>query len=372
MNDGAIRPQRSKFLRYAAAYLPFWQKKGIGLYGYFGHGDLGDDAAFYAGRSLLREPLLPISKRCHAFNPHMLKGLLIGGGAVLKSQCPFIPRRLLTKDKWNFPVVLFSAGVGCDYNQQFSKDAEDKIRKLCRICDYLSVRDKLSQQLLNRLGFSEVAILPHLELALEERPREFDFNKNNFTVGIVLTPHSDFAPETFEKIIDAFSQFTDYLTAQGNDVIFLPFEKQSSENTKESEVISAIIKRLKAKERVRVLEGDIEPQEMLFAIKKYCDMMVCMRLHGAVFSTNAGLPFLCLSYNLMHDGFLGMLDAGDLGMSLFNGFSFQALKNKFEYALENYESIKSRLIGKRDSLRSIIYNQITGIKKVLRLFAQGN
>ena len=371
MSDRVIRPTKSKFLRYLKSYLPFWKKKRIGFYGYFGHGDLGDDASFSVGRDLLGEDVIPMSKRCYAFNPHILKGLLIGGGAVLKGEYPFIPRRLLMRDEWSFPVILLSAGVGCDYNKEFTEQAKDKIRKLCHICDYITVRDKLSQEFLNNLGFNRVSILPHLELALEDKFKKFTFNKEGFTVGIALTPHPEFGSHIFEKMIYVFSQLTDYLTDNGNNVIYLPFEKSISENTKETVVIQEIIKRLrkkgqgKGKGKVRVLEGDIEPQEMLFAIRNYCDAMVCMRLHSAVFATNAGIPFFCVSYNLMHKGFLEMLELLDLELSIYSDFSFEALRDKFEYILKDYSLLAARLVEKKNDLRSIIYKEISNIRNIL-------
>ena len=365
MNDKIIKPERSKLVRYLKSYLPFWQKKKIGFYGNFGHGDLGDDASFIVGRDLLRENIMPISKRCYAFNPHILKGLLIGGGGVLRWESPYLPRRVLKKDKWGFPVILFSAGVNCDYSKEFTKETKDKINKLCDICDYITVRDRISQEFLNNLGIDHVSILPHLELALKEKPREFDFPKEGFTVGIVLTPHTEFGSYTFKKITDVFLQFTDYLTNSGNNVIYIPFEGSIHGSTKEGELIQEIMKRSKNKDRIKALAEGVQPPEVLFAIRNYCDIMVCMRLHGAVFSVNAGVPFICVSYNLMHKAFLEMLGASDLELSILEEFSFELLRNKFEYILKNYNSLAAKLVEKRDYLRDLIYREASHIRSIL-------
>lgn len=370
MYNDLIRPTDSKFLHYLKAYLPFWQKKRIGFYGNFGHGDLGDDACFIAARDLLGEDLSPISKKCYAFNPHMLKGFLIGGGGAFRWESPYLPRRIFKKDKWDFPVILFSTGLNCDYHRQFTEETKDKIKKLCRLCTYITVRDRITQKFLNDLGFNNVNILPDLELVLREKPREFNFHKKRFTVGIVLTAHSEFDLSTFKKIEDVFSQFTDYLIDNGKDVVYLPFEDPTSENPREKQLIQSIVKRLNSQDRVRILGEGASPQEVLFAIRNYCDVMVCMRLHSAVFSTNAGIPFLCISYNLMHNGYLEMLDSQDLELEFLKDFSFKALKNKFEYVLNNSNAIKSRIVEKRDYLRSIIYNQISHIKNILSLKAK--
>lgn len=366
MSKQIIKPQKSKFLRYLKSYLPFWQRKKIGFYGNFGHGDLGDDASFIVARKLLNNSILPISKRCYAFNPHILRAFLIGGGGILRWESPYIPRRILTKKKWDFPVVLFSAGINCDYNKKFTEETKDKIKRLCNLCDYVTAKDKISQEFISSLGVSKIGILPDLELVLSEKSRGFNLEKEEFTVGIVLTPHSEFTPRIFEKMIDVFSQFTNYLTDRGNNVLFLPFEKGISENTKEKEFTQEIMRRLRNKNKVKILKEDLEPGEMLFAIKKYCNVMVCTRMHSAVFSTNAAIPFFCISYNLMHRGFLEMLNAQDLELSIFDNFSFESVKDKFEYVLKNYDSIKFKLIEKRDYLRGLIYKEVEFIKKILK------
>jgi polysaccharide pyruvyl transferase WcaK-like protein len=185
----------------------------------------------------------------------------------------------------------------------------------------------------------------------------------------VLTPHSEFSGEDFDKIIDVFSRFTDYLTSNDRDVIYLRFERRSSEDTEEDYLIKKIISKVRDKSRVRDLEEDLGPEEMLSVIKNYCDIMVCMRLHSAVFSTNAGVPFLCVTYNLMHDGFLDMLDAKDMGLSM-SDFSTESLKVKFEYVLDNYERMETKIAVKRDYLKSLIYKEISKIKNLEGMHAE--
>jgi polysaccharide pyruvyl transferase WcaK-like protein len=352
----------TKILPYLRSYL-FFGAKRIGFYANLGHGDLGDEASFLAVKKLLNNDILPISKKCYAFNPGILKAFLIGSGAVLRWESPYIPKRLLTRKKWNFLVVLFSAGMNCDYNKEFSEEIKSRIKKLCGICDYLSVRDAVSQRFLNGLGFDDVNILPDPELALEEKPYKPAFNKKGFTVGIALSPHSEFSKEDFDKIVNVFSQFTDYLTASNKDVIYLRFETKSSEDTKEDYLIKEIMKKVKDKNMVKDFKEDIGPEEMLSVIKNYCDIMVCMRLHAAVFSANAGVPFLCVTYNFMHDGFLDMLDSKDLGLAM-TDLSVESLKAKYEYVLNNYKPLKARIIARRDHLKNMIYNEVEKIKNL--------
>lgn len=366
MSKAVIKPTRSKALRYLKSYALFWQKR-VGFYANFGHGDLGDDACFIAARDLLDKDILPFSKRSLAFNPHILRGLLIGGGAALRWDSPYIPRRIFGREKWNFPVILFSAGINQDYNKEFSAESLDKIKRLCAICDRLTVKDKLSQDFIEKLGFDRVGILPDLGLALEEKEKKFDFDKKRFTVGAVLTPHSEFTPGDFKKMVDIFCRFNDYLVGSDKDVVYLRFEQKDSENTREAQLIQEITKRTKDKDRVRVLNDVVTPKEMLYFMRNFCDAMVCTRLHSAVFSVNAGLPFLSVSYNFMHKGFLEMLDAEDLDMDMFNEFSFQSLKDKFDYIIKNHTALKSRLTEKRDYLRNLIDKEISYIRKNFKI-----
>lgn len=365
MTKPDIKPIKSKLIRYIKSYAQFYGKKKICLYANLGHGDLGDDALFLVAKELLGENILPMSKRCYAFNPRIIKALLISSNAALRWESPYIPRRLLTRDRWDFPVMLFSAGINCDYNKEFTHKTRESIKRLCSICDYLGAKDRLTQRFISDLGFRNVRILPDIDLALKERERKLNFNKENFTVGIVLTSHSEFGSVDFQKIIDIFTKFLGYSLDKDRDVIFLPFERKGSPNKKERDIIAEIVKNVNQRGRVRVLEDDLEPDEMLFVIKSYCDLMVCMRLHGSVFSANAGIPFASISYNMMHKGFLEMLEAEDLDISI-NGFSFEGLKDKFEYVLENRENIKSKLIEKREYLKGLIDKELSYVKRVLK------
>ena len=70
---------------------------------------------------------------------------------------------------------------------EFSSEARDKIKRLCSVCNYISVRDKISQEFINNLGFRNTTVMPDLELVLEESSKDFGFQKEGPTVGIVLT-----------------------------------------------------------------------------------------------------------------------------------------------------------------------------------------
>lgn len=366
MRGNIIRPIEIKILRYVKSYFASWGRKKIGFYGNFGHGDLGDDAAFMAAQQLLVEDIVPVSKRCYAFNPHMLKTLLIGGGGILRWEAPYLPRRIYTKKSWPFPLLLFSAGMNCDYNRSYTEEAKNKIVGLCKMCNYVSVRDNLSQRLLKQWGCGEGVLLPDLELALADKSKEGLFYKNRKTVGIVVSPHSEFTESTFVKLVNEFTKTTNYLIHKGFDVLYIPFEKRCSKNTKEGVIIKEIIKNVKGKSKVTVLGENDDPREVLFVIKKYCDVMLCTRLHSAVFAVNAGVPFVCVSYNIMHRGFLEMCGMDKYEVSIFEDFSFHKLEEIFELVLKNYALLRRKIVEKREYFKRLIYKEVDCVKKIMK------
>jgi len=360
--DTDLKLSDSKFVRYFKSYVML-QGKHVGFYGNFGHGDLGDDASFFVARELLGSDLLPVSKRSYAFNPRILKALLIGGGGNLRWESPYIPRKLLTQEHWDFPIVLFSAGVNCDFNKEYSKDSIDQIKELCKRCEYITVRDRISLNFLHDLGITDAALLPDLELLLKEIPREFDFVKSKKTIGIVVSPHSEFDSALVNSIAGTFVEFINFLGEKDYDTILIPFDSQISENTREWKLIEMIKNGIKDDTHFNVLPRNVSPGETLYAIRQYCDAMVCMRLHSAIFATNAGVPFISLSFNLMHKGFMELLDLNECELNLYENFSFDSLKEKFLHLMNQQDSVIDQLAAKKSELTALITKEVKTIQE---------
>ena len=77
------------------------------------------------------------------------------------------------------------------------------------------------------------------------------------------------------------------------------------------ELLESISKAVKSPDRIKMVSNQLAPQEILHIIKKHCHAMVCMRLHSAIFAANAGIPFICVSFNTMHTAFVEMVDMTD-------------------------------------------------------------
>jgi polysaccharide pyruvyl transferase WcaK-like protein len=356
----SIKTNNNKASRYLKAYLPFW-KKDFGFYGNFGHGDVGDDSAFIVACSLLKTDLLPVSKRCYAFNPHRFKGLLLGGGSVFHSHVPYFPRRLVDSQKISYPLILFSVGINCDYEDSYTEEAKRKIKKVCSLSSYIAARDRVTAEFLKELGVRNVNILPDLDLALEPQPVDLGIDKKRHTVGISLTTHH-FSDLVWDKIKISFSKIINSLLEEGSDILFLPFKISPEENEDERDLIFSILGKNYDKERIKVISDSLSPQELLFAMGKYCDSFIGMRMHSVVFAANSGLPFVSIKYNSMHDGFLDMMELPELGVSLDNSDLDKKVVSKFIEIQSDYNQIKDRIINKRDYLRKLILDQTKKIK----------
>ncbi|MBU1863262.1 MAG: polysaccharide pyruvyl transferase family protein [Candidatus Omnitrophica bacterium] len=365
MNKGTIKPVKSKIMRYCKSYVPFWRKGKIGFYSNFGHGDIGDDAAFFVAQKHFGKDVLPFSKRCYAFNPHMLRALLIGGGGALRWESPYIPRRIFAKKKWPFPVIIFGVGINCDFGKSYTEETKDKIKRLCERADYITVRDTITAHFLKELGYHDVQIMPDIDLLLDEEEVSVPQLARKSTIGIVLSPHSAFSGNDFERIVDSFSDFITQTITHDTNIIFFPFENAASEESKEQELIDAIVRKVNDKERVTILKHATTPQQTLFAMRHCCNSMICMRMHAAVFAANAGIPFVCISYNMMHTGFLDMFDAHDCEIRFFDAFSSGKLQEKYAYLISNYDKIRRTIINKRDSLREVLYRQCNHINALI-------
>jgi len=280
-----IKKAAFKSLRYIRSCIKFCGKKTVCFYGAFGHGNLGDDAAFISGKNMLNTNIVPLSKRLYSFRPHAIKVLFIGGGGIFHWDSPYIPRMLLKRKQWHFPVIILSGGINCDYCRKFEIDAVNKIKKLCYMSNLITVRDEVTRKFLLACGIKkEIKIIPDLALALkEEAPAGANFKKDSFTVGISLATHTEFTSRKAQGIKNIITQFVRHLVARGNRVVFLPFQFKRYDEINEIKVSKEIADEVGYKERIISLRNKYSPGQMLYIIKNHCDFILGMRLHANVF-----------------------------------------------------------------------------------------
>jgi polysaccharide pyruvyl transferase WcaK-like protein len=227
------------------------------------------------------------------------------------------------------------------------------------------VRYLATKRFLDDLGCSNVRVLPDIDLMLNEEPCDSTIDNSKPCVGIVLTPHSMFSDETFRKIETEFLKFVNYVTREGKQVIFFTFDNPDAGDAKELELIHAIKSRATTPDMIFTFDKAQSPHQILYGMKKYCGTMVCMRMHSAVFAANAGIPFICVSYNLMHKGLVEMLNMHEYEIELDEFFSFERIKDRYLKLVNNYDELKSNLVLRRNELIQNIHNEVKIIKGIL-------
>ena len=343
--------------RYIKSYLTISKK--IGFYGAFGYGNIGDDASYFALKDFMKMDIRPLSKKLYAFNPLVLKAMLVGGGGIFHWNAPYFPRRILMKDKWDFPIIILSAGINCDYLCKYTSEAIKKIRRLCNISTLITVRDSLTRDFLLNLGVKKkIRILPDLALILREKKVNLPFKKDSFTVGISLAAHTEFTKRKNKELVFLITKIVNYLISKGHQILFLPFQICEYDKIDERKIFWQLIQNVEDKEKLYILDRYYSPPEMLYIIKNYCDFILGMRLHSNIFAANSDTPFISLSYNIKHKAFLKMMDLSMLDIPITSPSLLKEFRAKFEEIIKNYDSIKSKITVQKEFLQEVIKKEI--------------
>jgi len=301
------------------------------VFGWFSTHNLGDDSALYALQKLFVDEPLVITPQTYRIIPRNLKALVVGaGGCINQATAAHVLKYMRPRPQRRFPCAMISAGVNRDYGDEDFLSNKELLKKFLAQFDFLSVRDRLSQRFLEDLGFPDAVLIPDLVLTLPKPALVYNgLPARKDKAGLVLASNN----ATFQKERDSIFRFLvetcDHVISTGREIVCIPFQVDSSSSGRKqhSEVVlaRAIRERLAHPEEFILIETMPGPVETLDLIERELRYMLSMRLHGNVFAARAGVPFLSLSYNEKHDGFLEMtgmqdfqivLRAGEFGLPL--------------------------------------------------------
>jgi polysaccharide pyruvyl transferase WcaK-like protein len=338
------------------------------FYGWVSTHNLGDDAALWALKRFFVEDLAVITPQTYRSIPHNLKVLVAGAsGGINPTPAAHILKYLERIPNRQFPCALVSSGVNRDYGDDNTDRREEVLKRFLKQFEFLSVRDKLSQRFVERLGFRDVIIIPDLVLTLPRsahREQESPAGKNQ--VGLVLASNN----AAFQKERDAIVRFLvetcDHVIAGGREVLCIPFQVDLSSHPRKqhSEIVLAreIRERLAFPEKFVVMDRMLGPLETLALIERELHYMISMRLHGNVFAARAGVPFISLSYNEKHSGFLEMMGMPDSQVVLKEGEWDLSMMTRLIAQIEGRHSeIASSVRERANALRE---QAIGGLKRM--------
>lgn len=295
--------------------------KKILLAGYYGFGNLGDEAILEMSiRQTLeiteRKNITVLSGNKEAtskkYNVNTIDrynifsivnklsksdALVFGGGSLLQDITSkrsiyyylfLIKLAKLMKNK----VIMLSQGIGPIVNE----NSLNAVQGTLGLVDYITVRDKHSKEFLEKLGMDKNKIFLSTDPVINLRAGENYISKHNGRKKVCFSLRNWKNVDVDEKII----QLTEKLISHNIECYFIPFYY-----SEDMELINEVEKKIgnKAvyyKEKLTTNEA--------FDIIKNMDVLVGVRLHSLIFAAAANVPFVAVSYDHKVDHFVNSVN----------------------------------------------------------------
>jgi polysaccharide pyruvyl transferase CsaB len=311
------------------------------LSGYYGYGNIGDEAVLESIIKGLRErdPEIKITvlsprryKLFSIFFQLLQTDVFISGGGTLfqnaTSNHSFLYyiglvwlAKLLRKK-----VMVFAQGFG-PLNGRINR------RSILNKVDLITLRDKVSMDRIKELGVNRPPIKltadptfylsfvsvknerPMVGIVIRELPRKEDYQK-------------------LAKTLDWLVQTYKYAPLL---LLFHPKRDRKAALTLADLMV----------DRPKIMDQDADPGVMLTTISQL-DLLIGMRLHSLMFATMCNVPMLGLSYDPKVEAFMQEIDQPYIKTA--EGLNPEALKATLEYIVVRREKIESALEEKRKEL----------------------
>ncbi len=309
------------------------------IHGYFGMGNVGDEAILSALIEELRsrdiEPIVlsadpSRTARLHGvqscrekilslrFWRYFLKSSMLvfaGGGRygkrTLRRMCilALLAKALGKKVEFRAQGIYPYEWSGLPIIMSIPKPFDDFTKLLIKLAfifvDKVTVRDEFSRQALSLCGVSRnveieddfaLKLKPKYEEALRILSKHGVSLDRKPLIGLNLrTLH----PKIRQKLVDVMSEFLDWLATSGAELVFVPFGYESRpERFFDDDLIIAkeLKKHMKKSERLKVIDNEYKPQAIL-GIFKFFNLFVGMRFHSIIFSTMMKTPTIAIIYD---------------------------------------------------------------------------
>ncbi len=333
--------------------------KVIFLVGYFGFGNVGDEAILSAmlthfrGRSAGLHFIVASGNPDQTAAAHTVAAIrwndiaaihrtvqkadlvVIGGGGLFHDYWGTDPDALLSEHHWGVvyyagpallarvyrkPLMLFGVGVGPLYSEPGRKFT----RLTASACHAITVRDAGSKRLLQEIGIPEAAIRVTADPGFlfdatgsatlaEAVPEGFELPRP--VVGVAVRywgigVHPDFLERELAAALDLC------LKQQGGTVVLIPFQDISGKQENDRATAERILGQMRLRERA-VVAGEGSPSQIYGWISG-CDAVIGMRLHAMIFAAMAGVPAVALQYDPKVQEVVSLLGLEDLSLDIKN------------------------------------------------------
>jgi len=296
------------------------------LSGYFGFGNLGDDAILYSMvnriRAQRKDCEITVLSNCPkdttqelgvtAVNRWNLKDVISairgsdvfisGGGSLLqditgvKSLLYYLGLIWLA-EKLNKKVMIFAQGLG----PLTGKTSRSQTAKILRKVDVITVRDKDSAELLNSIGVTkQVTITADPVLALANENRQFLSHETKILSEFKLDSEKLIVvcPRTWKDnaFLDPLAEALSVLLSDGYQVCLVPFHVPG--DLVFCQTIAASIG-----QDVVIIDRQVDLKEVA-ALFSQAELVIGMRLHSLIIAAALGTPMVGISYDPKVEAFL--------------------------------------------------------------------
>ena len=323
----------------------------IFLVGYYGFGNVGDEAILATMVSQFRDRLPGLPITVASGNPEETSSthgveavawndiaaihrsvqasdlVIIGGGGLFHDYWGVDPDTFLTRSHWGIPyyagpallatlyrkpVMLYAVGVG----PLFSAHGSKFTYMVAQAAQAITVRDEASKSLLEEIGVAAgrvrvtadpgFAFEPSSPFSLADAfdnaaldnagptaPEGFVLHKPILGVAPrhwAVGVHPDFLERELAAALDLFLRRT------GGSVVLIPFQHISGEKENDRATAARIKAQMRYQDRVAVAGRAVSPDQVYGCLRD-CDAVLGMRLHALIFAAKAGVPAVSLSYD---------------------------------------------------------------------------
>jgi polysaccharide pyruvyl transferase CsaB len=235
--------------------------------------------------------------RCDAVSEEIarLDVLVLGGGGLLyDGEATEYLRHVRTAHRHGVPTVAYAIGAGPLTSAEDRRVVREVLSDMARV----TVRDENSRRILEDVGVEraiQVVADPALLLVPAPFPADALVREGLDASGRLIAMSvrepgragPDLTAEEYHSLLAAVADFV--VHRYGGLVVFVPMERV---DVRESH---AVLARMVAPDRARVLHGTYGPRELL-GLMQHVDLAVGMRLHFLIFAAISGVPFLPLPY----------------------------------------------------------------------------
>lgn len=245
--------------------------------------------------------------RINLFRKLMKSNLFVSAGGSTFSKIPFHSNKAVAAHYKNLCSNLISGAIGVSIGPFSTSREEAQVIKYLNTLDFVATRDTRSYEYLKSLtlpfdpvkAFDLAALLPEI-YSLKPKKKQ----SKKFIIGVSICNYERFYAGDVKNESRRNKHFKELLEDLGKDssVFFHVFIINGHATRGDSDATKALLSGIpENKYRIFPYEPRVEKRWKEIAD---CDFMISTRMHAAIFSCYAGIPFLLYEYHKKCSDFL--------------------------------------------------------------------